>query len=259
MMLPLLIVLIAAVAVQGSPEEAKLFDELFDGYNKDVRPVATHSDTVDVQFGMTLTRLSNVDIRAQEISIQGWPKMTWIDPSLAWDPEDYGGIKSIAVCPHKIWKPDVRLYNSADPSDGIALHENAVVTSDGTVLWIPQAVLTAGCVFNLTDTEHSCFFTFGSWVYNGEQMDMLLDEGIDGFDLNYLDDAMNRRWQVTGSHAVRSAKIYPCCPEVYPDLKFYLQLKRRSIVHRPGCPLDDDDDDDTRHGYRRRYRPTGRC
>ncbi|XP_014671570.1 PREDICTED: acetylcholine receptor subunit alpha-like 2, partial [Priapulus caudatus] len=79
MMLPLLIALLTAVAVQGSPEEAKLFDELFDGYNKDVRPVATPSDmpidTVDVQFGMTLTRLSNVDIRAQEISIQGWPKM----------------------------------------------------------------------------------------------------------------------------------------------------------------------------------------
>lgn len=34
----------------------------------------------------------------------------WIDYKLRWDPEKYGGIKSIRVPSENIWLPDIVLY-----------------------------------------------------------------------------------------------------------------------------------------------------
>jgi len=35
----------------------------------------------------------------------------WHDVMLHWNPEDYGGVKTVRVPPSGIWLPDVLLYN----------------------------------------------------------------------------------------------------------------------------------------------------
>ena len=35
----------------------------------------------------------------------------WRDYQLTWDPIDYGGITTIRILPHKVWKPDIVLFN----------------------------------------------------------------------------------------------------------------------------------------------------
>ena len=35
----------------------------------------------------------------------------WFDYKLKWDPEDYGGVKTLHVPSENIWLPDIVLYN----------------------------------------------------------------------------------------------------------------------------------------------------
>ena len=35
----------------------------------------------------------------------------WCDYQLEWEPSDYGGISVIRVPAHKVWKPDIVLFN----------------------------------------------------------------------------------------------------------------------------------------------------
>ena len=35
----------------------------------------------------------------------------WIDELLQWDPDDYGGIKSVTLLPTQVWLPDFGITN----------------------------------------------------------------------------------------------------------------------------------------------------
>ncbi len=40
-----------------------------------------------------------------------WLKQQWLDPKLAWSPEQYGGVSVLYVPYEMIWVPDIVLYN----------------------------------------------------------------------------------------------------------------------------------------------------
>lgn len=39
----------------------------------------------------------------------------WFDYKLKWDPEEYGGVKTLHVPSENIWLPDIVLYNKSVP------------------------------------------------------------------------------------------------------------------------------------------------
>jgi hypothetical protein len=51
----------------------------------------------------------------------------WLDIYLAWNPDDFGGIKEVRMPIKYIWKPDVLLYNSVDQQFDSMWPINAVV------------------------------------------------------------------------------------------------------------------------------------
>ena len=38
-------------------------------------------------------------------------KQEWTDVNLKWNTSEYGNVEDIRIPPHKIWKPDVLMYN----------------------------------------------------------------------------------------------------------------------------------------------------
>ncbi|KAL2744330.1 neuronal acetylcholine receptor subunit alpha-7-like isoform X1 [Vespula maculifrons] len=36
----------------------------------------------------------------------------WNDVNMRWNISDYGGVKDLRIPPHRLWKPDVLMYNS---------------------------------------------------------------------------------------------------------------------------------------------------
>ncbi|CAF4697002.1 unnamed protein product, partial [Rotaria magnacalcarata] len=48
---------------------------------------------------------------------------------------------------------------------------------------------------------------------------------IEKFDLNAY--VKSNEWSIIGNYANRNEEKYDCCPEIYVDLKFHIQLERR--------------------------------
>ena len=122
----------------------------------------------------------------------------------------------------------VVLLLSAD--DRLREHRDAyaVVKNDGSVLWIPQALFKSSCVIDITNfpfDRQNCSLKFGSWTYDGFQLDIDFYDGVDRVDLN--DYIESNEWKVVGHPAKKNIRYYPCCNEPYPDLTFTIQLRRK--------------------------------
>ncbi|PIO62334.1 Neurotransmitter-gated ion-channel ligand binding domain protein [Teladorsagia circumcincta] len=75
--------------------------------------------------------------------------------------------------------------------------------------------------------EQRCKFKFGSWTYDGFKLD--LQPAKKGFDISeYLP---NGEWALPLTTVSRNVKFYDCCPEPYPDLTFYLHMRRRTLYY----------------------------
>ena len=42
---------------------------------------------------------------------------------------------------------------------------------------------------------------------------------------------ISTEWDIMDVPAVRTEKYYPCCEEPYPDIYFYLSLRRKSLFY----------------------------
>lgn len=132
----------------------------------------------------------------------------------------------------KIWRPDVLLYNSVDPLFDSTYKSNLVVYSDGTVNWIPPGILKTSCKIDITwfpFDDQSCYLKFGSWTYHGFALDLQPENSERGMDTSeYL---ANGEWLLLSTPVERSEKFYDCCPEPYLDVKFYINIRRRTLYY----------------------------
>lgn len=130
----------------------------------------------------------DLEERTSVLSVDAWMRLKWKDDHLKWDSEEYGGLKTVHFGASEIWRPDIQLYNSASPpaaqgNDSSAFgHTHFVVSSDGSVLWVPPAKLEAYCKVLLRQwplDSQSCPLKFGSWTSHGEQIDLELYMGLE--------------------------------------------------------------------------------
>lgn len=137
------------------------------------------------------------------------------------------------MAPHEVWQPDISLYNSAMGNNVDSFGStHLIVHNDGTILWVPPALLRSFCSLDLHywpfDT-HECRLVLGSWVLNGYQIDIQLSG--DGFDLDDLLLTKNE-WQIVKIMAERNEKNYTCCEEPYIDITYTVTLQRTSPMYR---------------------------
>ncbi|ELU16494.1 hypothetical protein CAPTEDRAFT_218891 [Capitella teleta] len=227
------------------------------------RPVLNTSDIISVRYGLALIQILDLDEKNQVLTTNCWSRYgafyvsisvivqyiqaiatdgactgleindrtfaeTWTDILLRWDINEYGGVDQIRIPTEKIWIPDIVLYNYAD--DRLTEHRNAyaVVSYDGTVLWIPQAIFKSSCVIDITHfpfDEQSCFLKFGSWTYDGFKLDIDFFSDLHEVDLN--DYIISNEWDIIENPANKNVVTYTCCEEPYLDLTFTLKLRRK--------------------------------
>lgn len=46
-----------------------------------------------------------------KISDSRCPFQEWNDMNLRWNASEFGGVKDLRIPPHRLWKPDVLMYN----------------------------------------------------------------------------------------------------------------------------------------------------
>ncbi|XP_033176930.1 neuronal acetylcholine receptor subunit alpha-7 isoform X3 [Bombus vosnesenskii] len=228
------IVLLLTVLPQESlcgRHEKRLLNELLSSYNTLERPVANESEPLEVRFGITLQQIIDVDEKNQILTTNAWLKLEWMDYNLQWNESEYGGVKDLRITPNKLWKPDILMYNSADEGFDGTYQTNVVVTHNGSCLYVPPGIFKSTCKIDITwfpfDDQH-CDMKFGSWTYDGNQVDLVLSSEKGG-DLS--DFITNGEWYLIGMPGKKNTITYQCCPEPYVDVTFTIQIRRRTLYY----------------------------
>lgn len=107
---------------------------------------------------------------------------------------------------------------------------NAIIDSDGTVMYNFPTILESLCPIEVAifpfDTQE-CPLMFGSWTYNGFQLD--IKPRNNPGDLSSFKE--NVEWASNTITAVRNVIIYGCCPEPYVDITFYINISRKPAYY----------------------------
>lgn len=247
-----LLALLAVMVGRGlaNPDAKRLYDDLLSNYNRLIRPVANNTDKITVKMGLKLSQLVDLDLKNQILTTNLWVETEWHDDKLQWDPDEYGGVEEIYVPSEIIWLPDIILYNNADGNYHITTMTKATLYHDGLVKWEPPAIFKSSCDIDVRYfpfDEQTCWLKFGSWTFDGFQIDLIhihanassedsseeerrksdhVEQGID-----LTEYYINVEWDILRVPAERHVKIYACCPEPYPDIFFYLKIRRKPLFY----------------------------
>ncbi|XP_013804924.1 neuronal acetylcholine receptor subunit alpha-9 [Apteryx mantelli] len=207
-----------------------LFNELFEDYSNALRPVEDTDKVLNVTLQITLSQIKDMDERNQILTAYLWIRQSWHDAYLRWDKDKYDGLDSIRIPSNLVWRPDIVLYNKADDDFSEPVNTNVVLRYDGKITWDAPAITKSSCVVDVSyfpfDSQQ-CNLTFGSWTYNGNQVDII--NSLDSGDLSdFIEDV---EWEIHGMPAVKNVVTYGCCSEPYPDVTFTLILKRKSSFY----------------------------
>ncbi|KAM9804115.1 acetylcholine receptor subunit alpha [Neosynchiropus ocellatus] len=209
-----------------SKDETRLVSQLFSSYNKVVRPVNHFSEAVVVTVGLQLIQLINVDEVNQIVTSNVRLRQQWVDVSLKWDPQEYGGITKIRIPSTDIWKPDLVLYNNADGDFNIRHETKVLLEYTGKITWNPPAIFKSYCeiiVLHFPFDLQNCTLKLGTWTHDGRVV--VINPDSDRPDLsNFMESG---EWVLTDSRNWKHWVYYTCCPEKpYLDITYHFLMLR---------------------------------
>ncbi|XP_067104066.1 neuronal acetylcholine receptor subunit alpha-9-II [Osmerus mordax] len=208
----------------------QLLNDLMENYSNALRPVEDTDKALNVTLQITLSQIKDMDERNQVLIAYLWIRQTWYDTYLKWDKEDYDGLEVIRIPSSLVWRPDLVLYNKADDDFSGPMDTNVVLRYNGEITWDAPAITKSSCVVDVSyfpfDSQE-CNLTFGSWTYNGNQVDIAM--GMDSGDLS--DFVENVEWECHGMPATKNVIMYGCCSDPYPDITYTVLLQRRSSFY----------------------------
>ncbi|KAM8975454.1 neuronal acetylcholine receptor subunit alpha-10 isoform 2-T2 [Pelodytes ibericus] len=205
-------------------------NDLFANYSNALRPVEDMDKVLNVTLQVTLSQIIDMDERNQILMAYLWIRQVWFDAYLRWNKDDYDGLDTIRIPSSYVWRPDIVLYNNADDQFTGSMETNVVIRYDGQIMWDSPAITKSSCKVDVSFFPfdgQQCRLTFGSWTYNGNQIDILnhLDTG------DLTDFVENVEWEILGMPAKKNVITYGCCSEPYPDVTYTLMLKRRASFY----------------------------
>ncbi|XP_054459514.1 neuronal acetylcholine receptor subunit alpha-10a [Anoplopoma fimbria] len=208
----------------------KLLNDLFTDYTSALRPVEDTNNILNVTLQVTLSQIIDMDERNQILTAYLWIRQVWVDAHVKWNKDDYDGLDTIRIPSSYVWRPDIVLYNNADDHFTGSMDTNVVIRHDGQIMWDSPAITKSSCKVDVSffpfDAQQ-CRFTYGSWTYNGNQLDIL--NAMESADL--ADLVENVEWEVLGMPAKKNIIQYGCCADPYPDVTYTLKLNRRASFY----------------------------
>ncbi|XP_043211956.1 acetylcholine receptor subunit beta-like 2 [Amphibalanus amphitrite] len=113
----------------------------------------------------------------------------------------------------------------------------ATLRYDGQVVWKPPAIYKSSCEIDVEwfpFDEQSCVMKFGSWTYDGFQVDLKHMEQRPGsnivdFGIDLKEYYMSVEWDILEIPAKRNEELYVETP--YPDITFNLIMRRKTLFY----------------------------
>ncbi|KAF3423584.1 hypothetical protein E2986_03460 [Frieseomelitta varia] len=121
-------------------------------------------------------------------------------------------------------------YSADEGFDG-TYPTNVVVKNNGTCLYVPPGIFKSTCKIDITwfpFDDQRCEMKFGSWTYDGFQLDLQLQDEAGGDISSFI---TNGEWDLLGVPGKRNEIYYNCCPEPYIDITFVVIIRRRTLYY----------------------------
>ncbi|KAI4487450.1 hypothetical protein M0804_005599 [Polistes exclamans] len=83
--------------------------------------------------------------------------LEWNDVNMRWNVSEYGGVKDLRIPPHRLWKPDVLMYNSSS---------NSSITTTNTD---SRNISSTGGIYNARMKETYQVDWFVGWIVGQHQ------------------------------------------------------------------------------------------
>lgn len=161
---------------------------LGNGYDSRVAPTSlrepgksnvTSLAGTDVSVNLRVFRLDTVSLADGVLNLRVWMRLAWTDLRLAWDPDDFGGLRQVyfvaadvaAVEGGEIWTPDVSAWNAQTGIAQTLESSLALVSHTGEVYWSRPGSLVALCKFSdiisFPFDRPSCTVEIGGYMLSG--------------------------------------------------------------------------------------------
>ncbi|XP_039602859.1 acetylcholine receptor subunit beta-like isoform X2 [Polypterus senegalus] len=226
---------VLSFAVAGASDvEQSLMEHLLRNYNLKVRPAETVNSRVQVRVGMTLSQLVSLNEKNEEMTTNVFLNLAWTDYRLSWEPSEYDNIQVLRIPSTKVWRPDIYLINNNDGQFDVALYVNVLVSSDGTVNWLPPAIYRSSCSIKVTYFPfdwQNCTMVFRSYTYDASEVDLqhALDENKQEIREIIIDEnafTENGEWQIRHKPSRKNIG-----ENLYEDITFYLIIERKPLFY----------------------------
>ncbi|KAK8744987.1 hypothetical protein OTU49_000389, partial [Cherax quadricarinatus] len=127
----------------------------------------------------------------------------------------------------------------ADGNYEVTLMTKATLKYTGEVVWRPPAIYKSSCEIDVEwfpFDEQSCNMKFGSWTYDGMQVDLKHSKQIKGSNIVMIgidlrEFYMSVEWDILEVPARRNQEYFPGLPEPYPDITFNLTMRRKTLFY----------------------------
>uniref|UniRef100_A0A663MZ64 Cholinergic receptor nicotinic delta subunit n=1 Tax=Athene cunicularia TaxID=194338 RepID=A0A663MZ64_ATHCN len=129
----------------------RLIHHLFEekGYNKDMRPVVSTDQVVDVYLALTLSNLISLKEVDETLTTNVWLEHGWTDYRLQWNKSEFGDVEVLRLPPDMLWLPEIVLENNNDGLFEVAYYCNVLIYNTGDVYWLPPAIFRSACPINV--------------------------------------------------------------------------------------------------------------
>ncbi|XP_076845472.1 5-hydroxytryptamine receptor 3A-like [Brachyhypopomus gauderio] len=139
-----------------------------------LRPVVDWRSSVPVRVDLSVLSVLGVDEKNERLILYVLYTQGWRDERLKWDPSHYGGVLRVTIPAHRIWVPDIILYEMAN-TEAEPQFSHASVTHDGWVEIRKPRLLESSCPLNLYHfplDQHMCNLTFLSQSHTAREVEV---------------------------------------------------------------------------------------
>ncbi|VDI46718.1 Hypothetical predicted protein [Mytilus galloprovincialis] len=153
---------------QNIDDYKRLYNDLFDSYNPELKPVLNNSDNMRISIQFSNLGINNFDEVDGILSLSATINMSWTDSSLKWNPIDYNNVTEISVFKSTVWFPYLLLINDIHKIKTFGANSliKVFVQHDGSIIWMPGDIINSKCPANMKKfpfDEQECSLTFVVW------------------------------------------------------------------------------------------------
>lgn len=101
--------------------------------------------------------------------------------------------------------------------------QKANIVRDGSIMFITPTILETRSCESKGDNSIICSFKFGSWVYNGLQLNLTKNHAF--VDLNDFEESDD--FLLENATQTRNEMYYTCCFEPFVDITYTVHLTKK--------------------------------